>query len=177
MDPEQRAAIVELPDRPRAADEDVASPEAIVRAVYDCISGPAEVERERDWNRLRSLFLPGARFVLPRWPSSEGALPGQELRAWDVEGFIDAARGFYHESSFHEREIAGETHRFGRIAQVFSTYESRLSPDDEEPVARGINSIQVVFAADRWWIAHLIWDMEAPDNPIPEGLSDSGRTT
>lgn len=166
MDAEQRAAILDLPDRWEPRAEDVASPEAIVRAVYESISGPAEVDQQRDWDRLRSLFLPDARFVLPRWQSPEGQ-EEQVLRAWDVEGFIDAARGFYQESSFYEREIARDVDRFGHVAQVFSTYESRVGSDDGEPVARGINSVQVVHAENRWWIAHLVWDVERPDDPIP----------
>ena len=41
--------------------EDVASVDAIVAAVYDVISGPAG--EARDWDRFRSLFLPGARLI------------------------------------------------------------------------------------------------------------------
>ena len=167
MDPDQLEAILALPDGPDARPEDVASPEAIVEAVYASISGPSEVEQERDWDRLRSLFLPDARLVLVRWRSQDGE-ESETLRSWNVEGFIETARGFYRESAFHEREVAREIDRFGNIAQVFSTYESRVDSEGTEPVSRGINSIQVVFAADRWWIAHLVWDVERPDNPIPQ---------
>lgn len=167
MDLEQRTAVLDLSDHPEPRTEDVASPEAVVQAVYQSISGPPEVEEERDWDRLRALFLPDARFVIVRW-QPPGGEEEKVLRAWDVEGFIEAARGFYRESSFYEHEIAAEVDRFGHVAHVFSTYESRMSPDDDEPVARGINSVQVVRAEDRWWIAHLIWDVETPGNPIPE---------
>jgi len=34
--------------------------DAIIAALYNVISGPAG---ERDWNRLRSLFLPDARLT------------------------------------------------------------------------------------------------------------------
>lgn len=159
-------AILPLPDAPRPRADDVASPEAIVRAVYASTSGPAEVVEERDWDRLRALFLPGARFVLVRWLSPDGE-ESEVLRSWDVEGFIETARGFYRESSFYEREIAHEIDRFGNVAQVFSTYESRVDADDDTPVSRGINAVQVVFAEDRWWIARLVWDVESPSNPIP----------
>ena len=165
MDAEQRSAILDLPDGPAPRPGDVVSPEAIVEAVYDAISGPAEVDQERDWDRLRSLFLPGARLVLTRWRSPDGE-EEQVLRAWDVEGFIDAAKGFYEESSFYEREVARRIDRFGCIAQVFSTYESRVGSEDSEPVSRGINSVQVVQAHDRWWIAHLVWDVEGAEHAI-----------
>lgn len=164
MDREQRAAILEIPDGPEPRGADVASPEAAVQAVYESISGPAEKKRPREWDRLRSLFLPGARFVLARWQSPEET---QVLRAWDLEAFIDAARGFYQESAFYEREVARQVDRFGRIAHVFSTYESRVGSEDSDPVARGINSVQLVYSEDRWWIARLVWDVEQPSNRIP----------
>lgn len=167
MDAEQRAAILEVPDRPEPRAEDVASPEAVVQAIYESISGPAEKDEPHHWDRLRSLFLPDARLVLVRWQSPEGE-EEKILRRWDVEGFIEAAKGFYHQSAFYEREIDRRIDRFGNIAQVFSTYESRVGSKESEPVARGINSVQLVRTEGRWWIAHLVWDVERPDNPIPE---------
>ena len=41
--------------------DDVSSSDAIVRAAYDVISGPAG--QPRDWDRERSLFFPGARLI------------------------------------------------------------------------------------------------------------------
>lgn len=173
MDLEQLAAILDLPESPEPRPEDVASPEAIVEAVYEAISGPAEVETRRDWDRLRSLFLPDARFVLTRWRTPDGK-EDNRVRTWDVEEFIDTAKGFYRESSFYEREVARRVDRFGHIAQVFSTYESRVDAHDDKPAARGINSVQTVHAKGRWWIAHLVWDVEAPDNPIPDAYHSGG---
>ena len=46
---------------PAAAEKDVASIDAIMAALYDVISGPAG--QARDWNRLRSLFVPTARMM------------------------------------------------------------------------------------------------------------------
>src|ERR1700676_5711130 len=40
---------------------DVATPDAILAATYDVISGPAG--QERDWDRMRSLFFPRARLI------------------------------------------------------------------------------------------------------------------
>lgn len=169
MDERQTDALLELPDAPRARPADVASPEAIVRAVYDVISGPAEEDRPRDWDRLRSLFLPGARFVLTRWLAPD-VEEREELRSWDVEGFIEAARAFYRRSAFFERETARRVERFGAVAHVFSAYESRVGSDESEPVSRGVNSVQAVRHGERWWIAHLVWDVESPSNPMPDEL-------
>src|SRR5215470_14405094 len=45
---------------PAPKPDDVKSIDAILRAAYDSISGPAGT---RDWDRFRSLFLPQARFT------------------------------------------------------------------------------------------------------------------
>ena len=54
-------SIAGHPGWPVAKPEDVKSPEAILNAVYDVISGGKG--QARDWNRMRSLFIPGARLI------------------------------------------------------------------------------------------------------------------
>lgn len=66
-----------------------------------------------------------------------------------------------------EVEISRRTELFGHIAQIFSTFEDRISLEDEEPVARGINSFQLVFSEDRWLIISMIWDHESESRVIP----------
>ena len=41
--------------------KDVSSPEALVAAVYDVISGQAG--QKRNWDRMRTLFVPDARMI------------------------------------------------------------------------------------------------------------------
>jgi hypothetical protein len=142
--------------------KDVASVDAIIGALYDTISGPAG--QQRDWNRLRSLFLPGARLI------PTGARPSGETgaRVLDVEDYIAQAGPYLEKNGFYEREIARRTDAFGNIAQVFSTYDSRHKAEDAKPFARGINSIQLAFQEGRWWVVTIFWDAERPDNPIPK---------
>src|SRR5438105_4152584 len=45
---------------PAPKPDDVKSMDAILRAIYDVISGAAG---DRDWNRFRSIFFPQARFT------------------------------------------------------------------------------------------------------------------
>ncbi len=50
---------------------------------------------------------------------------------------------------------------FGNIAQVWSHYEARRSPDDQDVERRGVNSIQLFREAGHGWrIIHMIWDNE-----------------
>lgn len=150
---------------------DVASPEALVTALYDVISGPAT--QPRDWDRFRSLFLPGARlvFILPT-PS------GDRLFNLTVDEFIQlAGPGYQSGAGFWEREIGTHADRFGNVAQVFSAYETRLtSPSPNSPVSeRGINGVQTIQHQGRWWIANLVFDTESASKPIPPEYLSAAR--
>jgi hypothetical protein len=57
--------------------------------------------------------------------------------------------------------------RFGSIAHVFSTYESRHTAQDSVPFTHGINSIQLFFDGTRWWVVTVFWDAERPGLTIP----------
>jgi hypothetical protein len=145
-----------------ARPEDVGSMEAVVAAVYDVISGPAG--QPRDWNRMRSLFAPGARLI----PTVYRPDSAPSLRVWDVEQYITTVGPRLEASGFFEKEVAHRVERFGGVAQVFSTYESRHAAADPAPFARGINSFQLWYDGKRWWIVTIYWEAERPGNPIPE---------
>lgn len=144
---------------PPAAAADVASIDAIITALYDVISGPAG--QPRDWNRMRSLFVPGGRLM----PTQARPGGGFGLRVLEVNDYIAVAGPRLERSGFREREIARRTEQFGRIAHVFSTYEGRTETDST--VIRGINSIQLMNDGTRWWVLSVFWEAEGPDNPLP----------
>ncbi len=77
-----RAGAVPMRSARPGRPEDVSSPEAIVNAVYDVISGPAG--KKRDWDRFRSLFADGARLI-PTGPRPAG---DWGPRVFDPEGYI-----------------------------------------------------------------------------------------
>lgn len=152
--PNQPAGTVRPPD--------VASPEAIVTALYDVISGPAA--QPRDWDRFRSLFLDGAQlaFILTN--------PAGQKRLFNlpVEDFIRlAGPGYQSGAGFWEREIGHHADRYGVVAQVFSAYESRTTGPSGAVSERGVNSIQLIHHQERWWITNLVFDTESAANPIP----------
>jgi hypothetical protein len=139
---------------------DTAEPRNAVAALYDALSGPPG--RDRDWGRLRSLFLPDAhlRIVV----ESNGA---EQIGDWTVEAFIEHARQLYVEQGFWEHELTNRIDTFGNIAHVFSTYETRIGEETSEPVARGVNSIQLLRLGGRWWITAIVFHVEEPGAPIP----------
>jgi hypothetical protein len=139
--------------------EDVDSPNAIIQAMYDTISGPAG---DRDWYRLHSLYLEGARLV----PTGRRVHKEGKLEVFTLDEWIQDVRPYFAENDFYENEVVRQTHQFGNIIQAFSTYEARNDPE-KKPIARGINSIQLLQHEGRWWIVSLMWDNESKDNPIP----------
>ena len=144
---------------------DVCSIDAIVNAAYDGISGSAG--QKRDWDRERSLFLPGARLIPTAMKAGEAeADPAPQIL--DVEGYIARVEPYFQENGFYEKEIARRTEQCGHIAHVWSTYESRHREDDREPFMRGINSIQLFHDGKRWWIVTIYWQHETARAPIPD---------
>lgn len=143
---------------------DVSSIDGIINAAYDCISGPAG--KKRDWDRQRSLFLPGARLIPTAMEAGENA-GGLAPQFLDVEAFIAQVEPYFQENGFYEKEIARRTEQVGQIAHVWSTYESRHRENDPKPFMRGINSIQVFHNGTRWWIVNIYWQHESADSPIP----------
>jgi hypothetical protein len=148
---------------------DVASLDAIIAALYDVISGPAG--QKRDWDRMRSLFSPGARLI----PSGRRPDGSSFQLVWTVDQYITASGAVLERDGFFEREIGRQVHRYGDIVQVFSAYDSKRTLQDAQPFARGINSIQARFDGTRWWINTVFWEGETPANPIPAEFLAAGR--
>ena len=150
---------------PTANLADVSSIDAIINAAYDVISGPAG--QKRDWDRERSLFIPGARLIPTAAKPGETSEDGMSAQIVDVEAYLARVEPYFEKSGFYEKEVARRTEQFGQIAHVWSTYESRHKEDDREPFMRGINSIQLFHDDTRWWIATIYWQHESVDAPIP----------
>jgi hypothetical protein len=139
---------------------DVATLDGLISAYYDVISGPAG--QPRQWSRDRTLYIPEIRFVA----MSIGKDGNPLAHKMSHQEFVDASNPGLLKEGFYEKEIHRDTQRFGNIAHIFSTYESRIKADGPV-IARGINSIEAFWDGKRWWIASAIWDEERADNPLP----------
>ena len=143
---------------------DVASVDAIVRALYESISfSPGG---QPNYDRLRSLFHPGARLIPAKVEKNASIV------VLEVDTFIIKSREYVvlagqERTGFIEKEISRRIDAFGNIVHVFSTYESDNGTGDPGSVQRGINSIQLVHDEDRWWVLTILWDVEKPARSIP----------
>lgn len=141
--------------------DSVATLDSTIKTLYAVISGDKGVER--DWDLFRYLFQPGARLM----PSGKGADGNVGMRVLTPDEYIARSGPFLVGNGFHEVEIGRKVDEYGTIAQAFSAYESRRSLDDEEPFARGINSIQLLNDGKRWWIVSVFWMGETDEFPVP----------
>ena len=151
--------------RPEPLPQDVESVDAIMAAVYDVISGGKDVER--DWDRFRSLFHPDARLI----PTQCNAQAQCRATYVTVDQYIETAGPTLMQRGFFETETHRIEERFGNIAHIFSTYDSRWLPEDAEPFQRGINSFQLMNDGARWWVVNIFWQGAGPNVPIPAKYS------
>lgn len=132
--------------------------DGLIRGLYASIS--FEGGQAPDWDRLESLCVPLTRFIKAGTPvdSSDTAmsLDSFKQKTMDFLGRSALAR-----RGFVEKEVMRRTEIFGRIAHVFSTYVSAHADKPDVPIARGTNSIQLVFHRRRWWLLSVLWDEEA----------------
>jgi hypothetical protein len=142
------------------ASPDYTSIDGVVRALYENLSGPAG---PRPWDRVRALYADEARLMVVR-RLTDGDVA---LDVFDLDAYAASRAPFFAANSFYETEVARRVERFGSLAHVFSTYESRREPDTA-PFMRGINSIQLVWQRERWWVLSVLWQQEATDVRIPD---------
>jgi hypothetical protein len=128
----------------------------LVKALDDAVSGPADGDR----TCLRGLLMPDARLI-PMVKSADGKWSPHVLT---VEDWISrvAKRG---SEAFYERQVKYSVQSYGQIAQLWSTYEIRETPDGKA-TTRGVNAIQAVNDGSGWKVAQIVWKAEAPDDPI-----------
>jgi hypothetical protein len=150
-----------LATTPPARAADVQSLDGIVAALYDVISGG--IGEPRNWNRMRSLFIPEAKImaIFPKKESKDLA-----LRMMSISDYIANSGPSLIENGFREKEISRKTEQWGELAHLFTTYEAVTEKDGV--IRRGINSVQLMNDGNRWWIISLLFEAERPQLALPE---------
>jgi hypothetical protein len=141
-------------------EQDVQSIEAIMSALTEVISGPADTKR--DWNRFEYLFSEDAKLI-PTQKTESGEII---YNYWTPKEYIEMYQENRGGTAFYEQELFRITESFGNIAHCFSTYAVRSSEDG--PIERrGINSIQLLKGKDRWYIMNVFWSNESDVEKLP----------
>ncbi len=129
-----------------------------LQAMYEAIS--FREGGEPDWERMKAVFLPNAHLtrVTPRG-----------IEYFDLQTFQAMATEMLDQrlyTSFFEREVARKAEVFGALAHVLSAYETRRSPNARSCLARGVNSIQLLWNNHSWRVLSLLWDEASEGNPL-----------
>ncbi len=133
----------------------------IIKTLYSVISGDAG--QERDWDLFRSLFTADAQMI-PIQKNREAKVKAEYLSPQD---YIDRSGAWLIENGFFEKEIFRKEDCFANICHLFSTYEAFKSSTDKMPFMRGINSIQLMYDENRWWIVNIAWQAENKNDMLP----------
>lgn len=142
--------------------EKVSSIDSVISNLYGVISG--EKGAERNWELFHYLFKDGAQMI----PSGESKSGEYKLRYSTPADYVKGSGKYLVENGFFEKEIHREVQQFGNIVHVFSSYECFHSKKDKKPFMRGINSIQLIFDNNRWWVVNIYWAQESKLSPIPK---------
>ncbi|MDA0757420.1 MAG: hypothetical protein O3C01_01975 [Bacteroidetes bacterium] len=142
--------------------KNVQSIDVVIETLYAVISGDKGVER--DWDLFTYLFHENAKLI-PMTINEKGK---SNIQFLSPKEYIDNSGKWLFENGFHEKEIGRTTEQFGNIAHVFSSYESFRTKYEKKPFSRGINSIQLHFDGDRWWILNVYWMAENNKNIIQD---------
>ena len=141
--------------------EDVGSVDGVLKAFYEVTNIAPGAPRQ--WARDRTLYVPWIHFV-----SIHDGKDGPEVTSWTHPEFVAATEPLL-KAGFQERELKRRVSRYGNIAHVESSYETRSGTDNPK-VSRGVNFLELFFDGTRWWVASAVWQGESPRTPIPSEL-------
>ncbi len=139
--------------------EDVSSIDGLMKAYYDVVSGPANTPR--NVARDKSLHHADARVYYPG-KAADGAA---QVTGMTIEEYHRRSSALFN-AGFYETEIDRSVKQFGPSVHVWSTYESRSTPNGPV-IGRGINNLILLFDGKRYAILAETWSGESKSNPLP----------
>ncbi|WP_211196208.1 hypothetical protein [Flavobacterium sp. H122] len=147
----------------KSFENDVTTIDALIKASYEVVSG--EKGAKRQWERDNNLHHPKAVYSFFDKESKEQV-------TMTLQEFHKLTDDMVFATAFYEKEVNREVRLFGNIAHVWSTYETRLEKNGKV-ARRGINSIQLIFESNRWYIISWTFCGESDKNLIPRTFDRS----
>lgn len=133
---------------PKPRPEDVATPEALEKALHASVSGP---KGAWDSDRFRSLFLPDAILAYPSNNQGTGVI--QYTRLQDL---VDGLTQVHKAGSWYEKTDVIELKKYDRIAFVHSRGQS--GEERDKPSGHVIEMGTMISDGSRWWFTSYIWN-------------------
>ena len=134
--------------------KDVKSIDAIINAYYDVVSGSGN----EPWEFERDKYIHSEKAVITRLDEN-GKAESHTLEAEYIPIGLSPKEDFY------EKELKRKVSKYGNIAQVWSAFEIRTDPNAESKI-KGLNSIQLHYDNERWYIDSWTCQMESDKNTI-----------
>lgn len=139
------------------AQKNTANPLQSIDGIIDQLLDQITIEQGEtmDTTAIRNLFYPKALLTVA---SSEGP------ETVSLDDFLVLLKDPYYEAGYLEKALHRITEQYNGIAHVFETFYGKDSEGQED---RGMNSYQLTYYQDRWWIVSMLWTVEAKNDPIP----------
>ena len=122
-----------------------------------------DIGEEPDWKEYRNLFLPTAQKVIL---SPKAKNPANRVRSFNIEEFICYVGPLYARDGFDEKVLGLTINEYNGVANAFQAYHSKNLKGTYDK--KGINSYQLVWMNNRWWIASTTWATETEESKIPK---------
>lgn len=158
------ATMALMPQEPPAYP---ATPEAVVRALYDRVTWTPPAQP--DWAKVREIFRPEAVFALRLGPG--------ELKMLDLDGFIREWVEYAYiepvvKNGFQEKIVRLKATEYGGIANVYVLYEA-LIPGYMKAPEQGVDICHLVKRDGKWQIVSIVNELVSKDKPLPPDLQDN----
>lgn len=142
-----------LPVLTTAQKHNLATIDGIVNELLDQIT--IEKGEKMDTLAIRNLFHPSAILTVADTAMAETV---------SLDDFLVLLTDPYYENGYLEKELHKIVEEYNGIAQVFQTYYGKDSEGVEE---KGLNSYQLTYYKNRWWIVSLLWTVQSDALKIP----------
>lgn len=126
-----------------------AGPDELLDAYFSILQGGRG--ESRAWNSFTDLFFGEAylRTVI------QGA-DGESVGDWSIGDFVEHARELYEPNGISQIETSRELTIHASTAHAWCGFESRLGLDGASAMSSGVQSIQMIRIAGRWWITGIV---------------------
>lgn len=142
--------------------DELKSLDSFVQSFYSAIS--LAPEKQIDFSRLRAHFLDNAAIIITNDSDADILTIDQFIENYQQQ----LSKGDL--QLFEEQELARRTDTLGRMAHIFSTYESHHRSSDGERSDLGVMSMQLLREHERYFIASLIWLVGVDPDSLPDDL-------
>jgi hypothetical protein len=149
-----------------AEDTPFGTAQAVVDELYDLVTFDAGTTP--DWDQVRALFIDEAVIVL-RTSRTATSVFSVDGFVGDFVAFIERAN--VEESGFAETIVKTKAMVFGDIAHVLVLYEALIPGSGRDP-QQGVDSFQLIYKNERWWIASIVNEIPMADRPVPAELRE-----